>query len=374
MGQYNWEGTTRSGQVMKGVMEAPSEDAVKAQLRSQNIAPGKIKEAGKGFDMELKIPGFEPKVTTKDLVVVTRQFATMIDAGLPLVQCLDILGKQQENKTFKKNLVQIKEDVESGSTFADALKKHPKAFDSLYVNLVAAKGPYAQLGDKSKALADNVRSLWAFSASTWHAIAWADGKVQTWADIKGKRVYIGPPAGAANAQIRGLIKAASGFEEGKDYEGIKAPWGVATAGFQDGQYDLYIGAFSLGSQALVELSLSRKIRLLGLSSQEAPPAALGMQVNTIPAGTYPGMVNTEPVTTWQTLMMMAVRKDLSDDLAYKLTKTYFESLPALKAGNAALAVLSADDALSGLVPPLHPGALKYYQEVGRAVPPALVAR
>ncbi len=138
MGQYNWEGTTRSGQVMKGVMEAPSEDAVKSQLRSQNIAPGKIKEAGKGLDMELKIPGFEPKVTTKDLVVFTRQFATMIDAGLPLVQCLDILGKQQENKTFKKNLVQIKEDVESGSTFADALKKHPKAFDELYVNLVAA--------------------------------------------------------------------------------------------------------------------------------------------------------------------------------------------------------------------------------------------
>jgi len=138
MAQFNWEGTTKSGQVMKGVMEAPGEDAVKAQLRSQNIIPGKVKEAGKGFDMELKIPGFEPKVTTKDLVVFTRQFATMIDAGLPLVQCLDILSKQQENKTFKKNLTQVKEDVESGSTFADALKKHPQAFDELYVNLVAA--------------------------------------------------------------------------------------------------------------------------------------------------------------------------------------------------------------------------------------------
>lgn len=243
-----------------------------------------------------------------------------------------------------------------------------------YVNLVAGKGPYAQMGDKAKALADNVRSLFAFSASTWHAIAWADGNVKTWADIKGKRVYIGPPAGAANAQIRGLIKAASGLEEGKDYEGIKAPWGVATAGFQDGQYDLYVGAFSLGSQALVELSLSRKIRLLGLQNKDAPPAALGMQVNTIPAGTYPGMVNTEPVTTWQTLMMLAVKKDLSDDVAYKLTKTYFDSLPALKAGNAALAVLSADDALSGLTAPLHPDALKYYREAGRSVPDALLPR
>jgi type IV pilus assembly protein PilC len=138
MAKYSWEGTTKSGQVMKGQMESPSESAVMAQLRSQGIAPGKVKEAGKGLDMEIKIPGFEPKVTTKDLVVFTRQFATMIDAGLPLVQCLDILGKQQDNKTFKKILLQVKEDVESGSTFADALKKHPKAFDELYVNLVAA--------------------------------------------------------------------------------------------------------------------------------------------------------------------------------------------------------------------------------------------
>ncbi|BCR04661.1 type IV pilus assembly protein PilC [Desulfuromonas versatilis] len=119
-------------------MEAPNEAAVTAQLRRQGIMPSKLKERGKGLDVELKIPGMEPKVTTKDLVVFTRQFATMIDAGLPLVQCLDILGKQQDNKTFKKMLIQVKEDVESGSTFADALKKHPKAFDELYVNLVSA--------------------------------------------------------------------------------------------------------------------------------------------------------------------------------------------------------------------------------------------
>lgn len=138
MAKFAWEGVTRSGQTMKGEMEAPNEEAVHAQLRRQGIQPEKVKARGKGLDMELKIPGMQPKVTTKDLVVFTRQFATMIDAGLPLVQCLDILGKQQENKTFKTMLLKVKEDVESGSTFADALKKHPKAFDELYVNLVAA--------------------------------------------------------------------------------------------------------------------------------------------------------------------------------------------------------------------------------------------
>nr|WP_275942663.1 type II secretion system F family protein [Desulfuromonas acetoxidans] len=138
MAKFSWEGKIRSGQVQKGEMEAPSEAIVRAQLRRQGIMPSKVKEKGKGMDMELKIPGFEPKVTTKDLVVFTRQFATMIDAGLPLVQCLDILSSQQENKTFKRMLITVKEDVESGSTFADALRKHPKAFDELFVNLVAA--------------------------------------------------------------------------------------------------------------------------------------------------------------------------------------------------------------------------------------------
>lgn len=138
MGKFAWEGTTKSGQVMKGEMEAPNQEAVIAQLRRQGISPGPIKERGKGLDIEIKLPGMKQKVTSKDLVVFTRQFATMIDAGLPLVQCLDLLGKQADNKTFKSILIKVKEDVESGSTFADALKKHPKAFDELYVNLVAA--------------------------------------------------------------------------------------------------------------------------------------------------------------------------------------------------------------------------------------------
>jgi type IV pilus assembly protein PilC len=138
MAKFSWEGKTRSGQAQKGEMEAPNEAAVIAQLRRQGIMPGKVKERGKGLDVDIKIPGFGGKVTTKDLVIFTRQFATMIDAGLPLVQCLDILGRQMDKQVFKKILVEVKESVESGQTFADSLRKHPKAFDELFVNLVAA--------------------------------------------------------------------------------------------------------------------------------------------------------------------------------------------------------------------------------------------
>jgi len=138
MAKFNWEARSKTGSMQKGVMEASTAALVDAQLKRYGFTNIMVSEEGKGRG--LKIPSFVGgvKITTKDLVVFTRQFATMIDSGLPLVQCLDILAGQQENKGFKTILYKVKEDVESGSTFADALGKHPKAFDQLYVNLVAA--------------------------------------------------------------------------------------------------------------------------------------------------------------------------------------------------------------------------------------------
>jgi type IV pilus assembly protein PilC len=133
---YSWTGKTRDGSSKKGELEARSAEGVMAQLRSQGIVPGKVKEKPK--DISEIFTFLQPKVTTKDLVIFTRQFAVMVDAGLPLVQCLQILGDQQENPTFKKAIRDVRNSVESGSTFAESLAKHPKIFDSLYVNLVAA--------------------------------------------------------------------------------------------------------------------------------------------------------------------------------------------------------------------------------------------
>jgi len=133
---YTWKGKTRQGTVTAGVMEAANEEAVMTQLRGQMLTPIKVKAKPKDISEYL---GFlKQGITTKDLVIFTRQFATMIDAGLPLVQCLKILGDQQENPTFKKIIEEVRSDVEQGSTFADALSKHPKPFDSLFCNLVAA--------------------------------------------------------------------------------------------------------------------------------------------------------------------------------------------------------------------------------------------
>ena len=137
MPKFTWEGKTRTGAPQKGVTDAVDAASVEARLKKAGLMNIVVKEQAQG--LSLKLPSFGGgKVETKDLVIFTRQFATMIDSGLPLVQCLDILSSQQEKPMFKDILVKVKESVESGSTFADALAKHPKAFDELYVNLVAA--------------------------------------------------------------------------------------------------------------------------------------------------------------------------------------------------------------------------------------------
>jgi type IV pilus assembly protein PilC len=136
MPEFIWEGRTSQGGVQKGEMEGTTEAAVRMTLRSQGIQITKIKPKPK--DIFASLPIFQKKVQAKDIIVFTRQFATLIDAGLPLVQGLEILSSQEENKAFKKILIQVKSDVEGGSTLADAFKKHPKVFDNLYVNLVAA--------------------------------------------------------------------------------------------------------------------------------------------------------------------------------------------------------------------------------------------
>lgn len=140
MAVYTWEGKSANGKVVRGQMEAVSSQAVFNALRAQRISPNtrKIKEKGTGLSKEINIPGMGPKVHTKDVVVFTRQFATMIDAGLPIVQGLDVLGKQHENPAMRKTLLAIKEHVQNGGTLADAMSAHPKVFDDLFTNMVGA--------------------------------------------------------------------------------------------------------------------------------------------------------------------------------------------------------------------------------------------
>jgi type IV pilus assembly protein PilC len=134
MPAFVWKGKTREGKVVSGERVADNKEAVLALLRRDQILVSSVKEKGK----EMALPKLGGGVPAKDLAIFVRQFSVMIDAGLPLVQCLEILGSQQENKNFAKVLQTTRMDVEGGATLADAMRKHPKAFDELFTNMIAA--------------------------------------------------------------------------------------------------------------------------------------------------------------------------------------------------------------------------------------------
>ncbi len=137
MPSFVWKGRTRGGQVQEGQLLADSQAAAIAVLRRQQIQVTTIREKGRQIKLIPRLP-FPRGISSKRIAIFTRQFSVMLDAGLPLVQCLEILGEQEENRVFQAVIQGVRTDVESGSSLADAMRKHPKAFDNLYTNMVSA--------------------------------------------------------------------------------------------------------------------------------------------------------------------------------------------------------------------------------------------
>ena len=172
MATFAYVGRTRQGGVQKGELQAGTRDDAVAQLRKQNIVVTSLQEKQKSGFGDIRFGG---GVTDKDIVVFTRQFSTMINAGLPLIQCLEILATQSENKILGKTVGEVRLDVEGGSTFSDALKRHPKVFDDLYVNMVHAgetggmldtiMGRLAKHIEKSMKLKSQIKSAMVYPAS-----------------------------------------------------------------------------------------------------------------------------------------------------------------------------------------------------------------
>jgi type IV pilus assembly protein PilC len=135
MPNFVWKGKGRAGQLQQGVLLADSRNAAVAALRRQQIQVTSIKEQSRQIPLMPRLPVNVPR---KRLAIFTRQFSVMLDAGLPLVQCLEILGTQEDNRHFKEIIRQTRLDVESGASLADAMRKHPVAFDDLYVSMIAA--------------------------------------------------------------------------------------------------------------------------------------------------------------------------------------------------------------------------------------------
>ena len=238
MSKFQWEASGRGGETKRGVMEAADEAAVVNRLRAEQLSPRKIKKQSAALNLTIG-----SGVTPKELQIFTRQLATMVDAGLPLVQCLDILAGQTENKVFATHLYQIKSSVESGSTFSDALRKHPKIFDDLYVNLVAA----GEVGG----ILDTILNRLAL---------YIEKNVKLKAAVKSAMVYpIGVLVVAIGVVAVMLVKVIPTFENMyKEFEGAKLPGPTKfvikiSDGFINGWY-LWVGGI-LALVGLITLGL-----------------------------------------------------------------------------------------------------------------------
>lgn len=253
----------------------------------------------------------------------------------------------------------------------------PSAFRAMQTGT----GPYAQQAEAAKKLAGDLRLLFGFIGGHIHTIVWADSGMKSYADFKGKRVFIGPPAGAANAQLSGLVKVASGLEAGKDYEPVRLGWGAANQAFQDGQMDVMLRPAAVGSAEIAQLALQRAIRIISLPEEatkgqawEAYLDRFGDFAGKIPAGTYQGQVNSdETILTTAYGMQLAAHKSMDEETAYKLTKVFWDNIDEVRSTSALLKSMDAATPLIGANVPLHPGAARYFKERGVVIPAKLAA-
>ena len=248
-----------------------------------------------------------------------------------------------------------------------------------YDKMTKGTGPYKDLGDEAIAASANINSLFSYAGGHVHALVYADSDIETWEDIRGKRVFIGPPAGSFGGQTQAMIEAITGMKAGEDYEGIKLAWSAANQAFEDGKFDVFMRSGTMGSAAIDQFGAASPFRILGIPESVIGTAAWdkflstpGYAADVLPAGTYSNQANNdEDLLVTAYVMFISVNKDMNEDTAYDLTKAMFENLDDAHSVNSGLEPLTLESAFVSLAAPLHPGAIRYYDEIGAAVPDAL---
>jgi len=246
------------------------------------------------------------------------------------------------------------------------------------------KAMYKNL-DSAPELSKNLSLMFWFPYGAYHVVAYADSGINSLEDIRGKRVFLGPPGGGAYNTAKGWIQATTGMEPGKDYQPVKASWGAGLQGFQDRQFDVYINGGIAPYPQIEQLALTSNIRIIGLNRLEADAVisgpdsaarkavtALGRSMDVIPAGVYgDGVVNQSDVYTVGSLVGVSARRDLSEDAVYEMTKTFWQNLAKVRETAPFMNKVSLETAFAADNLKLHPGALRYYKEAGITVPSAL---
>ena len=246
----------------------------------------------------------------------------------------------------------------------------------IYFFMKSRKAMYKKL-EAAPELAENLRLLFWFPYGQYHVVTYAGAGIKTLKDIKGKRVFLGPPGGGAWNAAREWMEATTGLRPNKEFDNVKGSWSSAFQGFQDRQFDVYVIGGIAPFPQVEQLALTSKLHLLGLTKKEyeANPQAIkvttkvGREVGVIPAGVYgKGVDNQNDVYTQGSVVGVSVNKKMDDDTAYKLVKLFWEQAKKNSKTHPWLKHLSLNYAVRNGGMKLHPGAAKYYKEQGIKIP------
>ncbi|MDP2493080.1 TAXI family TRAP transporter solute-binding subunit [Shimia thalassica] len=246
---------------------------------------------------------------------------------------------------------------------------------ALHALMSNQKAMFAKL-DQAPELSKKLRTVLNFPMGVYHIAVYESSGIKSIEDARGKRVFLGPPGGAAFATMKRLFKAVAGLEEGTDYEAVKLGWDAAAASFQDGNLDIYCNPTNAPSPVLTQIAVTNPIRFLGIPADKLESDGVKALVNrpgfgagTLPAGVYGDNQKNESDTTTLRVTVGIVTNDSADDaMIYEMTKTFFARVAEMRDSAPWLEAITPEGAVADINMPLHPGALRALEELGVTIP------
>ncbi len=274
--------------------------------------------------------------------------------------------------------------VNAGQTLTKSMLKGAKGEIDFFstvpslVGLMAGQKRMYENVDGVKELAKNLRSILGFKAGAYHPVTLAGSGIETWEDIKGKTVFTGPPAGSASATSEALIKIITGYEAGKDYEAVRLSWGEGYTALADKKIDMMVRPAEVGSANIERYGLSGEFRVLSIPDEVLSTEAMqglfgrpGRGMLEFDGGMYKGQLTEGTITALSFTQFVGTHAGVADDVVYNATKAFWEGLDEVHATAVFLQAVTPATAFTSINVPLHPGAARYYQEAGIAIPEAI---
>lgn len=324
-----------------------------AGLLGATLLAGSAAQAAENLRMSTLGPGTSP-------YIVMNTFATIVNEALDDYAI-------QVNATGAAT----RHAVETAQGRSDFFMSSP----NLYHMMATETGPYSEAKGVG-ALAENLRTVFNFPMGYYHVVTFADSGIEDFDDIAGKKVFLGPPGGAAYQTTRLFIEGMTGLEPEEDYDVVSLGWDAAAQSFQDGHIDIYFNPTLPPSPAITQIALTNEIRLLGIPDDKLDDPALapvlerpGFRLGEIPAGVYgENQVTEGDIRTIGVTVGLVANKDVPDEAVYQMTKAFWEGLGARAAQIPVLKNITLEDVFTDINTPLHSGAERYYREIGLDIP------